>query len=93
MKNFSSGDVKFLVLFIGLFGLSSASLAQDRGKRGAPPASKEACSTLAEGDSCEFEGRRSSVSGTCSVPRNDESVLVCRPNNRPARDERGDTQN
>ena len=92
MKNFNSGDIKFLVLFIGLLSLSSVSLAQDRGKRSPPPASTEACSTLAEGDSCEFEGRRGNVSGTCSVPPSDDSVLACRPNNRPARGNRGDTQ-
>lgn len=53
-------------------------------RRGPPPEAVDACKGKKEGDSCEFEGRRGQVTGTCQTRRD---RLVCRPEKRRRRDE------
>ena len=85
-------QAKNVVLLLSLCMVSTVSLAQNRGeggKRGAPPEAIEACSSLAEGSACEFEGRRGNVSGTCVVPSQTESALACKPANHGSRGDKG----
>lgn len=72
---------------MGLTLISSSALAQrdhedkQSARRGPPAEAIEACSNLSEGDTCQFTGRRGDVSGSCSLPPSDDSVLACKPKN------------
>ena len=89
IKTLKINRVLSAMFFIGLASVSSVSSAkhhgddEQRGKRTATPEAIEACSDLAEGNTCEFEGRRGAVSGSCIVPPNTENILACQPIQRP----------
>lgn len=86
------------MFFIGLASLSSVSSAKHhgdderRGKPTAPPIAIKACSDLAEGNACEFERRRGTVSGSCVVVPNTENVLACKPSERRGKVQEPDTR-
>jgi len=81
MKTFKKQAVLLLLLSV----LSTAAYAEreqsDQKKRKGPPQEAlTACEGLQVEQACTFSSRRhGEISGTCIVPKNDESVLACKP--------------
>jgi hypothetical protein len=65
---------------VSLLLLASASTSAQPPHYGPPPEALEACSGQTEGASCQFEGRRRTVSGTCQSRQNE---IICVPSDRP----------
>ncbi|MEQ9462653.1 MAG: hypothetical protein RJQ10_03245 [Haliea sp.] len=81
-----------LALLLGATVMAQVACAQPGGgqgaRRGPPPEAYEACADLAAGDSCTMTGRRGdTLEGSCIVPSEDESSVVCAPEGGPG-DER-----
>jgi len=51
-----------------------------------PPQAIEACAGLSEGDTCNFPGPRGKVEGSCIIPPEFETILVCAPKGNPGPD-------
>jgi hypothetical protein len=57
---------------------------EGRGRHGPPPEAVEACTSVSEGGSCSFTGRRGeTLEGTCEIVRDEQ--LACVPENAPER--------
>ena len=78
--------------------ISSGSVFAERGseggkRRGPPPEALEACAASNLDDACSFTSqRRGDVSGICIVPKNDDSVLACKPQRGSRKDDRSEEQ-
>lgn len=60
--------------------LPTIASAQENGqRRGPPPEAFEACANQAEAAACSFSGNRGDVTGTCMMPPQGESELICAP--------------
>lgn len=65
-------------------GLFSSFVSQDKEKHKPRQKAIDACKDKQEGDSCEFEKRRGTVTGVCKT-RNEK--LICKSKSRPKRKE------
>lgn len=71
------------IAILAIVMFSSAAYASDDAqedrdeRRGPPKQAVEACASMIQGDPCDFEGRRGSVSGTCEAPA--DKPLACMP--------------
>lgn len=77
--------MKKLVLFISVMSFFSIGAFARGGGQGRE-LQKAACSAKSVGDSCSFEGKKGSVSGTCSESRKSADVLICK--NKEAKERR-----
>jgi len=87
MKNFK---ISFIVTCLFVFSVPIMAQQSDdneqRKRKGPPPQAIEACNGLNEGDACQFSGRRGDVTGTCSIPPNDDTTLACKPQRSKSKD-------
>ena len=73
--------MKKLLVILSIIGLSAFAQTQTRGSRGKrkpPREAVEACSGMQSGDTCSFQHRDRSLTGTCFAPKSD-LALACKP--------------
>ena len=89
MKLIKSKSVQVVIsiLVLSMITLTAQAKEGRSGERkGPPPEAITACEGLEVSQACSFTGRHDKeVSGVCIVPRNDDSLLACKP-------ERGEKQ-
>jgi len=93
-KNQSVSKLISFGLLLLVASSSFASGGEGRERRGPPTEALEACESLSVDQSCSFTSRRGDeISGTCVVPKSDDSLLACKPEHgkkeRGSRDDRG----
>ena len=95
VRNMRTQTVSKLIA-VGLLSLIVSSHAfagkggDGRERRGPPPEALEACASLNLDQACSFTSPHGEVSGTCIVPKNDDSALACKPERGGKGRERGE---